>query len=80
MAIGGLQRGPVGILADVRRDGEVVGAVAVEGSAAFFGPLSRLSRSFAAASTGAPSRASAARREGGVGEFIFIGDSLTGPR
>ena len=33
-----------------------------------------------AASTGAPSRASAARREGGVGEFIFIGDSLTGPR
>jgi signal transduction histidine kinase len=36
--------------APVRRDGEVVGAVAVEGSAAFFGPLSRLSRSFAAAS------------------------------
>ncbi|HYO58988.1 sensor histidine kinase [Archangium sp.] len=36
--------------APVRREGEVVGAVAVEGSAAFFGPLSRLSRSFAAAS------------------------------
>ncbi|WNG24197.1 HAMP domain-containing protein [Cystobacter fuscus] len=39
--------------APVRREGEVVGAVAVEGSAAFFGPLARLSRSFAAASTGA---------------------------
>jgi signal transduction histidine kinase len=36
--------------APVRRDTKVVGAVAVEGSAAFFGPLSRLSRSFAAAS------------------------------
>jgi signal transduction histidine kinase len=36
--------------APVHRDSEVVGAVAVEGSAAFFGPLSRLSRSFAAAS------------------------------
>ncbi|QRK13049.1 HAMP domain-containing protein [Archangium violaceum] len=36
--------------APVRRESEVVGAVAVEGSAAFFGPLARLSRSFAAAS------------------------------
>ncbi|HYO69281.1 MAG TPA: HAMP domain-containing sensor histidine kinase, partial [Archangium sp.] len=36
--------------APVRREGQVVGAVAVEGSAAFFGPLARLSRSFAAAS------------------------------
>jgi signal transduction histidine kinase len=34
----------------VRREGQVVGAVAVEGSAAFFGPLATLSRSFAAAS------------------------------
>ncbi|WP_434387382.1 ATP-binding protein [Melittangium boletus] len=39
--------------APVRREGQVVGAVAVEGSAAFFGPLARLSRSFAAASVGA---------------------------
>ncbi|PTL82317.1 HAMP domain-containing sensor histidine kinase [Vitiosangium sp. GDMCC 1.1324] len=37
--------------APVRRDNEVVGAVAVEGSAAFFGPLARLSRSFTAASS-----------------------------
>ena len=38
--------------APVRREGsgEVVGAVAVEGSAAFFGPLTRLSRGFAIAS------------------------------
>ena len=36
--------------APVRREGEVVGAVAVEGSAAFFGPLTRLSRGFTAAS------------------------------
>jgi signal transduction histidine kinase len=36
--------------APVRREGQVVGAVAVEGSAAFFGSLARLSRSFAAAS------------------------------
>ncbi len=36
--------------APVRREGTVVGAVAVEGSAAFFGPLARLSRRFAAAS------------------------------
>jgi signal transduction histidine kinase len=36
--------------APVLREDEVVGAVAVEGSAAFFGPLARLSRSFAAAS------------------------------
>jgi signal transduction histidine kinase len=36
--------------APVRREGQVVGAVAVEGSAAFFGPLATLSRSFAAAS------------------------------
>ena len=39
--------------APVRREGEVVGAVAVEGSAAFFGPLSRLSRRFATASAAA---------------------------
>src|SRR6218665_2441567 len=39
--------------APVRREGQVVGAVAVEGSAAFFGPLARLSRSFAVASAGA---------------------------
>jgi signal transduction histidine kinase len=38
--------------APVRREGAVVGAVAVEGSAAFFGPLARLSRGFAAASAG----------------------------
>ncbi|MET0406465.1 MAG: HAMP domain-containing sensor histidine kinase [Cystobacter sp.] len=37
--------------APVLREGTVVGAVAVEGSAAFFGPLARLSRGFAAAST-----------------------------
>jgi signal transduction histidine kinase len=36
--------------APVRRDGQVVGAVGVEGSAAFFGPLSRLSSTFAGAS------------------------------
>ena len=33
--------------APVRQDGQVVGAVGVEGSAAFFGPLRRLSRTFA---------------------------------
>jgi signal transduction histidine kinase len=36
--------------APVRQDGAVVGAVAVEGSAAFFGPLARLSRTYTVAS------------------------------
>jgi signal transduction histidine kinase len=39
--------------APVRQDGEVVGAVAVEGSAAFFGPLARLFHGFVLASAGA---------------------------
>jgi signal transduction histidine kinase len=39
--------------APVRQDGAVVGAVAVEGSAAFFVPLAQLSRSFTLASAGA---------------------------
>ncbi|MDY7226658.1 sensor histidine kinase [Hyalangium rubrum] len=36
--------------APVRQEGAVVGAVAVEGSAVFFGPLARLSRTFTVAS------------------------------
>ncbi|XXF79293.1 HAMP domain-containing sensor histidine kinase [Myxococcaceae bacterium GXIMD 01537] len=39
--------------APVKRDGQVVGAVAVEGSAAFFVPLARLSRTFTLASLAA---------------------------
>jgi signal transduction histidine kinase len=39
--------------APVRQEGAVVGAVAVEGSAAFFGPLAQLSRTFTVASAGA---------------------------